>query len=67
MVLADTRSRQEMLRINAVCRANEIAFIAGSVFGLFGYVFNDFGPQFVCVDPNGEAPKDAFIESITKV
>lgn len=29
--------------------------------------FVDFGDQFVCNDRNGEQPKEAFIESITKV
>lgn len=67
VVLADNRSRQEMLRINKVCHENDIAFIAGGVFGLYGWVFNDFGPQFMCIDPNGEPAKDAFVESITKV
>eukprot|EP01127_Copromyxa_protea_P001458 TRINITY_DN11441_c0_g1_i1.p1 TRINITY_DN11441_c0_g1~~TRINITY_DN11441_c0_g1_i1.p1 ORF type:complete len:1058 (+),score=286.07 TRINITY_DN11441_c0_g1_i1:63-3176(+) len=66
VVLADNHSRQEMLRINKFCHENGIAFIAGGVFGLFGWVFNDLGPEFVCIDPNGEAPKDAFVESITK-
>lgn len=67
VVLVENHSREEMLRINSICRAHEIAFIAGGVYGLFGFVFNDFGPQFLCLDPNGEAPKTAFIETITKV
>jgi molybdopterin/thiamine biosynthesis adenylyltransferase len=67
VVLVDNRSRSEMLRINKFCHENGIAFIAGGSFGLFAWVFNDLGPQFMCIDPNGEPPKDAFVESITKV
>jgi len=66
VVLADVRSRAEMLRINTFCHQNNIAFIAGGSWGLFGWAFSDFGPKFMCIDSNGEQPRDAYIEGITK-
>lgn len=34
-------SREELLRINNICRNNEIIFLAGDVFGQIGYMFSD--------------------------
>jgi len=65
VVLTDIHSKSEMLKINEFCHANNIAFISGGVWGLFGWVFDDFGDEHIILDPNGELPKDSFIENIT--
>ena len=36
----------------------------GNVLGLCGFVFNDVGPSFTCLDPTGESIKSAIVESI---
>jgi ubiquitin-activating enzyme E1 len=80
--LTNNKSATEMLRINEICHRNEVLFIAGDTLGVFGFVFNDFGvgPEvedpadkskrtnlgFRINDRNGENPKTAYIESITK-
>lgn len=49
-----------------MCRRHNVAFTVGYTAGLFGYVFVDFGNEFVVTDTNGEMPKSSYIESITK-
>eukprot|EP01125_Pyxidicula_operculata_P004141 TRINITY_DN1601_c0_g1_i1.p1 TRINITY_DN1601_c0_g1~~TRINITY_DN1601_c0_g1_i1.p1 ORF type:complete len:1045 (-),score=324.97 TRINITY_DN1601_c0_g1_i1:139-3273(-) len=65
VVLSNTSSRDEMLRINRICHENNIAFVAGGVHGLFGWSFVDFG-EFECIDVDGEPPKTCYVESITQ-
>ncbi len=40
--------------------------ITANTRGLFGRIFNDFGPEFAVEDPNGEPPHQVFIEFIDK-
>ncbi len=40
------------------------SFHSAEVRGLFGSVFNDFGPKFLCNDPTGEQPLSGMIVSI---
>lgn len=54
------------LQINAWTHANGVHFIAAETRGLFGSVFNDFGPRFTCVDPTGEQPLTGMIAEIDK-
>ncbi|GAK67598.1 ubiquitin activating enzyme [Moesziomyces antarcticus] len=54
----------EQLRINDLTHATSTHFIGAEVRGLFGSVFNDFGPDFLCNDPTGEQPLSGMIVSI---
>ena len=74
---------QKQLEINDWTHQNGVHFITAGTRGLFGYVitplfpsgthslssyaFNDFGPKFTCVDPNGEQPLSGMIVSVEKV
>jgi len=57
---------EEAIRINEFCHAHEpsIHFIRTDVFGLFGTVFNDAGPEAFVNDIDGEAASSAIIETI---
>jgi len=55
----------EAIQINEACRAAGASFIMTDAFGLFGYVFCDFGDEFVVVDTNGEEPLNSMVASIT--
>lgn len=35
------------------------------MIGPYGYVFNDFGPKFECLDETGEQPVECFLKMIT--
>ncbi|KAG9057382.1 hypothetical protein FS842_007083 [Serendipita sp. 407] len=54
------------LQLNEWTHANGVHFIAAETRGLFGSVFNDFGPGFACVDPTGEQPLTGMIAEIEK-
>ncbi|THH32904.1 hypothetical protein EUX98_g1245 [Antrodiella citrinella] len=56
----------KQLEINDWTHENDIHFIAAETRGLFGSVFNDFGPKFTCVDPTGEQPLTGMIVSVDK-
>eukprot|EP01059_Diplonema_ambulator_P004685 TRINITY_DN1439_c0_g1_i1.p1 TRINITY_DN1439_c0_g1~~TRINITY_DN1439_c0_g1_i1.p1 ORF type:complete len:1077 (+),score=471.75 TRINITY_DN1439_c0_g1_i1:48-3278(+) len=55
-------------KVNDACRANTppAHFIYGSVNGVFGSMFCDFGSDFVCVDTTGESAKTCIVEKIEK-
>ncbi|KAJ6508398.1 ubiquitin activating enzyme [Mycena sanguinolenta] len=55
---------RKQLEINAWTHDNGIYFIAAETRGLFGSVFNDFGPRFTCVDPTGEQVLTGMIVSV---
>lgn len=51
--------------VDAACRAADVKFMAVSAYGVFGSIFNDFGPKFVVSDMNGEEPRSVMISAIT--
>ncbi|KAF8897266.1 ubiquitin activating enzyme [Infundibulicybe gibba] len=57
---------KKQLEINKWTHQNGVHFIAAETRGLFGSVFNDFGPKFTCVDPTGEQPLTGMIVSVEK-
>nr|GAT53895.1 predicted protein [Mycena chlorophos] len=54
----------KQVEINNWTHENGVFFIAAETRGLFGSVFTDFGPKFVCVDPTGEQPLSGMIVSV---
>ncbi|KAI7899270.1 ubiquitin-activating emzyme E1 [Cokeromyces recurvatus] len=56
----------KQLAISEICHANNIHFISTEVRGLFGRIFNDFGPKFEVIDTNGEEPLHGMIANISK-
>ncbi|XP_067886540.1 ubiquitin-like modifier-activating enzyme 6 isoform X2 [Heterodontus francisci] len=67
VVLTQTRLPLQK-KINDFCRSQQppIKFISADVYGVFCRVFCDFGDQFEVSDPNGEEPKEIFIQNITQ-
>ncbi|KAJ6592634.1 ubiquitin activating enzyme [Mycena capillaripes] len=66
VVLCNT-SYAKQLEINDWTHANGVCFIAAETRGLFGSVFNDFGPSFTCGDLTGEQPFTGIISSIDEI
>ncbi|CED85480.1 ubiquitin activating enzyme [Phaffia rhodozyma] len=64
IVLTSQGAQEEAIRINKFTHDNKIAFIWTTTNGLFGSVFNDFGPAFTCVDPTGEQPLTGMIVEV---
>lgn len=59
-------SLAKQLEINDWTHQNGVYFISAETRGLFGSAFNDFGPEFTCVDPTGEQVLSGMIVSVAK-
>jgi len=66
VVVTDCHSNEDIARINNFCHQKKIAFVAADTFGLFGYIFCDFGDEFLVMDRTGEPEKKGFVEIITQ-
>ncbi|KAL1863505.1 E1 ubiquitin-activating protein [Paecilomyces lecythidis] len=55
---------KEQLAIAEYCHNNGIYITVTDTFGLFGYVFNDFGKNFTVGDANGENPVNGIVADI---
>jgi ubiquitin-activating enzyme E1 len=67
VVVATQQPLAEQLRLDGLCRAHGVHFIAAETRGVFGSIFNDFGQAFTVVDTNGEPPATCLIAGITSV
>ncbi|KAJ2307184.1 E1 ubiquitin-activating protein, partial [Coemansia sp. Cherry 401B] len=56
--------QQQKLEISEAARQHNVCFISTETRGLFGYAFNDFGSEFLVIDPTGEEPLSGMVASI---
>jgi ubiquitin-activating enzyme E1 len=63
VVLTDT-SLKDQLVIAEYCHNNGIYVVITDTFGLFGYIFTDFGKDFTCADPTGENETSGIVAGI---
>ncbi|CDU20777.1 ubiquitin-activating enzyme E1, putative [Plasmodium yoelii] len=59
----------DIIKYNNLVRSIEnknIAFLSCNIYGLCGYIFNDFGNNFICYDKDGENVKSCNISKIVK-
>ncbi|KAJ5327224.1 uncharacterized protein N7506_010326 [Penicillium brevicompactum] len=56
----------EQLVIADFCHKNGIYLTITDTFGLFGYIFNDFGKNFTVGDPSGEDPAEGIVAHINE-
>lgn len=57
---------KEQLAIAEFCHKNGIYVTIADTFGLFGYIFNDFGKNFTVGDPTGEEPLSGIVADISE-
>ncbi|XP_057309540.1 ubiquitin-like modifier-activating enzyme 6 isoform X2 [Hydractinia symbiolongicarpus] len=59
---------EDQVKMNAFCRTQNppIRYISCDVYGVFSYLFCDFGDKFQVFDSDGEESKEIFMKSITK-
>jgi len=55
---------KELDHVSKFCHDHGIYFIASNVYGVFGYIFSDFGKDFEVSDKTGEPEKRGFVELI---
>ncbi|EGC47602.1 ubiquitin-activating enzyme E1 [Histoplasma capsulatum var. duboisii H88] len=63
VVLTATPLRDQLV-IAEYCHKNKIFVIIADTFGLFGYIFTDFGENFTVVDATGEEPTSGIVAGI---
>ena len=63
MVLTGT-TLKDQLAISEFCHKNGIYLVIADTFGLFGYLFNDFGKNFTIGDATGENPVNGIVAGI---
>jgi ubiquitin-activating enzyme E1 len=63
IVLTKT-SLKDQLTISDFCHQNGIYIVIADTFGLFGYLFNDFGEKFTVGDATGEDPVNGIVANI---
>ena len=66
VVITDYHPESEIKRISSVCHSNGIKLILAEARGVFAYAFNDFGTDFIVMDPTGEPPSRFLLSFITK-
>ena len=65
IVQSELISEEKIINLSNFCHSNKIHFIYGNVFGLNGFIFNDFGEKFTIVDIDGIEPKKYHCKMIT--
>ena len=55
----------DQVTISQFCHQHGIFLVIADVFGLFGFVFTDFGERFVVNDPTGENPLSGIVADIS--
>lgn len=64
VVVLTTTSLKDQLTVAEYCHNNGIYLVITDTFGLFGYIFTDFGKNFTVGDATGENPISGIIAGI---
>ncbi|KIY01325.1 uncharacterized protein Z520_02877 [Fonsecaea multimorphosa CBS 102226] len=64
VVVLTTTSLKDQLTISDYCHQNGIYLVIADTFGLFGYIFTDFGKDFTVGDVTGENPISGIVADI---
>ncbi|RMD43803.1 hypothetical protein DV735_g1369, partial [Chaetothyriales sp. CBS 134920] len=64
VVVLTKTSLKDQLFISEYCHDKGIYLVIADTFGLFGFIFTDFGKEFVVVDATGENPVSGIIADI---
>ena len=65
-IIQDIITRKNIEDIDEICRKENIGFILSLEFGIYGFIFVDFGKNFTIFDEKGEETKEYLIEKITQ-
>jgi len=71
VVLSDSRSKADSIKLNEWCRKNStpgntICCVICESMGVLGSIFVDFGEKFTSLDPDGEPLRQGFVHSISR-
>lgn len=57
---------EDVVEIDKLCRAHKVGFIIAETLGAVGYIFLDYGEQFLVTDADGEPTKNFIISNISQ-
>ena len=66
VLISEFISEEDVIKINNICRKNNIGFIYTAELGIYGFCFVDFGDNFLVKDESGNDPLSYCIKSISK-
>ena len=66
VIITEFLPRKIIEEIDEICRKENIGFILSLEFGIYGYIFVDFGQNFTIYDETGDEIQEYLIQSITK-
>ena len=61
IVVVVNEQREVLEKIGLYCHNKSIPVVFIGTYGLYGYCFCDFGPEFTILDNNGEQPKEGIV------
>jgi len=64
VVVLTSTTLEDQLKIADYCHKNNIYLVITDTFGLFGYIFTDFGKNFTIGDATGENPISGIVAAI---
>ena len=65
IIISELINLETAENLNIYCRNKKINFIYTCALGFSGFIFNDFGEDFIIFDSNGEEAKKYFIRNIS--
>jgi ubiquitin-activating enzyme E1 len=64
VIVLTSTTLKDQLAISDYCHENGIYLVIADTFGLFGYIFTDFGKNFTVGDTTGENPVSGIVAAI---
>ena len=64
IVITEIMKKEILIKIDEICRKNEIAFIYSGIFGLSGFIFDDFGEDHIIINDNAKEKETFLIRKI---
>ena len=65
ILITEIMDENFLIKLNENCMENNIGFIYSYTFGISGFIFIDFGQDFIIKDPNGLEIKSFMIKNVT--
>jgi molybdopterin/thiamine biosynthesis adenylyltransferase len=65
VVISELISKATAESLNNFCRENKIGFIYCACLGLAGYLFTDFGEDYICLDEDGRKPERVKVTNVS--
>ena len=57
IIITEIMNTENLFKINDKCHNNNVGFIYSLALGLSGFIFCDFGPKHIIIDPSGKERK----------